>query len=604
MRDKVKKHKTLLCGLAIFAVFLTYYNATSRYLPLGAGPDEPIHNDATTFIYEHYRLPTIPRDEDKMMYSAYGGTRALRPPLPYVVAAATARLLPWAEQDRPHAFRKGAVVLGALTVAIVFYAGLVYFGSYWLALLGATLIGLMPQFAFVASYTNDDIGGIFAATFLFTVLLLIYRRGLSWVNAALLGGAGGLVILAKPSAWIILPAVALLMTVVIRAPWRELWRKGALAAVCAVLAGGWWLGFNVYHYGIGDPLQSKIIREVAERHSRFPTDVQLGFAAHNIGYYDLVVKNHRKFWQATGISTVGNLDWLRLRVGWLEYTLYGMVLALALGYVLVRLARAPCALARNRAGPGADGRRLGIEALFLFAVVFQVYMYLWANIYNDIQLQGKYLLPVFLPVLILFLSALQSVTAWVKARLAANGVEHIVLPVRAIGKAAGAGLIMLVIAAHADALVNYVIPFYQPPAHKLKLTPLRVLTLPRAAVKELHDIKTFELRDAGILIEADGDDPWFVLDIGSTELCNAFIGNSLLRVRYASADDSLIQIFVDEGRGFGDHNAYAQAYKTGENEMIFALRVAECRRIRIDPRVHAGRFTIKELAVARITIGK
>lgn len=604
MRDKAKKYKALWFALAIFAVFLAYYNATSRYLPLGAGPDEAIHNDATTFIYEHYRLPTIPRDEDKMMYSAYGGTRALRPPLPYFVAAAMARLMPWAEQDRPHAFRKGAVVLGALTVTVAFYAGLVYFGSYWLALLGAALIGLMPQFAFIASYTNDDIGGVFAATLMFTALLLIYRRGLNWARAALLGAAGGLVILAKPSAWIVLPAVALLMTVVVRAPWRELWRKGMLAALCAVLAGGWWLGFNVYHYGIGDPLQSKIIREVAERHSRFPTDVQLGFAAQNIGYYDLVVRNHRKFWQATGISTVGNLDWLRLRVGWLEYTLYGMVLALALAYVLYRLLRVPYALARNRAGPGADGRRLGVEVLFVFAVVFQVYMYLWANIYNDIQLQGKYLLPVFLPVLILFLSALQSVTTWVKARLAANGIERVVLPVRSIGKAAGVGLIVLVIGAHADALVNYVIPFYKPPAHKLKLTPLRVLKLPRAAVKELHDIRTFELRDAAILIEADGDDPWFVLDIGAAELCNAFIGNSLLRIRYESTDDSLIQIFVDEGRGFSDRNAYAQGYKKGENEMIFALSVAECGRIRIDPRVHAGRLTIKELAVARITIGR
>ena len=43
--------------------------------------------------------------------------------------------------------------------------------------------------------------------------------------------------------------------------------------------------------------------------------------------------------------------------------------------------------------------------LFLMTV-FQIIMYIRFNLYHDVQVQGKYLLPAFFPVLILFSAAL------------------------------------------------------------------------------------------------------------------------------------------------------------------------------------------------------
>ena len=264
-------------------------------LPHGAGPDWKSNTDVTKFIYEHGRLAVLPDDEESLHFTVYGGTRALRPPLSYLVSAGTAKVLSFTSLDSHTLFRKGSALLCALAVALTFYALSIYFNSYGIGILGATLIGLMPQFTFIASYNNDDSGAIFSATLMLAALMRIYRYGVSNTNAILIGLASGLVVLSKMSAWLLMPFVIVFLIIFFRAPVRSFLRYAAIAGVVFILSGGWWFAFNVYHYGIDDPLQKKITNTLIEQHRRLPPDAGVGFAAQGIGFYELLIENYKNF---------------------------------------------------------------------------------------------------------------------------------------------------------------------------------------------------------------------------------------------------------------------------------------------------------------------
>ncbi|SVD27722.1 uncharacterized protein METZ01_LOCUS380576, partial [marine metagenome] len=118
-------------GLIVFLIFLTYYVSGCLLLPHGTGPDNAAHFDGANFIYQEGRLAIVPRDEEQLHFTAYGSTRALRPPLIYLTAAAVARVLDWSGIDRRHLFRFASALLGALTVTVIFLGLRLYFCSTW-----------------------------------------------------------------------------------------------------------------------------------------------------------------------------------------------------------------------------------------------------------------------------------------------------------------------------------------------------------------------------------------------------------------------------------------------------------------------------------------
>ena len=180
--------RMLLYALVVFVATAGYFHKTSAWLPMGAGPDASAHNNVSAFIYYNGRLPVYPKDEIALEYTHYGGTRAFRPPLSYLVSAATARLLGETPKEQlPWRLRKGSVLLGALAVTATFFALSLYFSSYGIGLLGALLIALMPQFSFIASYNNDDTSAILSATLVFTAFIRILRLGINIRNVLLLG---------------------------------------------------------------------------------------------------------------------------------------------------------------------------------------------------------------------------------------------------------------------------------------------------------------------------------------------------------------------------------------------------------------------------------
>lgn len=445
----------LINAFVIGLIFFFYYSFTGYHLPESAGPDYPASQKAVGFYLEHGRMAVIPEDEAKLTFTKYGNSRVVRPPLAFAGSAILANISPYLEADWTFAYRHASAAFLALTLSFIFIALSMLFSQSSLAFLGVLLVGLMPQYAFTASYLNDDSAAIFASTLMVLAMVWIKQCGISFIRLALLGLAVGLALIAKKTAWLMMPFVAVFYFLFIFNRQRSFIKDNLTLLLFFIIGGGWWLLFNMYHYGWQDPFAFNMLSELTSRHSNVDLS-KYGFKAEGLNMKGLVLLNYKNFIGASFMAVVGHLDWLRLRVGNLQYGFYLVVVLLIAYYFIHHFVCWVCSFFKS------DILTSNIKNIFLnkhiqftwvllAIVMFQLFMYVYHNVYNDIQIQGKYILPVILPLLIFALSGL---------KLMLDGLSEIIHKKHS-QKVIGF-FVVLTIWVHIDALISYVIPFYWP----------------------------------------------------------------------------------------------------------------------------------------------
>ena len=537
MTAKSRPSRGFIGALTAFILATIYFGFTASYLPVGAGPDVYANYSAVAFYSKYKRLAVFPEDENRaeIDYTPYGTTRLLRPPLSFLVSALLAPVSPLGEKASRSvvgskawhlAARTGSVVLCALTVAFVYLGLYWYFGNIWYAVIGSALTGLLPQFTFIASHLNDDSSAIFSATMLFVALILIYQRRLKLPTIVFLGLSVGLVLVSKLSAWLVLPTAGLAFLLFFRIEKKRWLPCGLILITMTIIGGGWWPLFNMSHYGIDDFRAATIQREIAKKHRTLKTFQGRGFIAQGIGFYQLGIKNHKNFIGASLKSTIGNLGRLELRLSSVQYTPYYAVLILAVLYYLMRLlfVSVRCWTGMQEA---TDTRRFIFETLLVGAIVFQVLAYTYRNVYHDIQVQGKYLLPIILPLLVLFLAATRVMGHTFATWLRATGLRSIVLQSHNILQAMALLCVFAFGLAHLDGILRYVRPFYFPFPYSLKIGNFEFLDLDQALWMELHKDISITIQDGAWQIQSTGEDPQLVLP---GHICDRYGKNFLVRV--------------------------------------------------------------------------
>ena len=589
--------------LIIFVAFLVYYLATAITLPYGAGPDYTAHLDAAHFIFDEGRLATLPADEERLHFTVYGATRTSRPPLPYIVAAAAAHSLNWTGIDLHLLFRAGPALLSALTLGLIFATLRLYFNNNWYALGGVLLVGLMPQFTFIASHLNDDCAAIFSVTLTLYCLVRLLHEKSTPSLATMTGIAIGLIILSKFTAWLFLPFAGIALATFARPQVGRWLPCTAFFAIGIIIGGGWWIGFNVWHYGWHDPLLFKIAAQTSLAHMRLEPEAVRSFADEGVTLVGLVIGNYKGFVDETLISTIGNLDWLRLKLGLPQYLLYGLVLGTGLAYLPLRWFAALLSLSR---GDGALRiRRLLFESLLLSAIIFQFFMYARYNLLQEAQVQGKYLLPVLLCPLLLFFAAIEMLGRWRQLRHCLptlafgsplNGVRIALVPVL---------MITVITLVHVDALVRFVIPFYDPPPKALRLGGFHSLDL--TSTHLVHRTENLKLQsdESGWLIDTLTDDGQIEFD---PALCQFFQANNLVQIKLRSDGTGTLQLFWDNGEGFiAREGVFSTTAKIqpGENTLLVAMGTGACKRLRLDPTNAAGQqILLRTFSVAPLSINR
>jgi len=453
-------------GSSLFFAFVAYFSFTAYHLPSSAGPDEVLSIKAADFYYKYNKVATVAEDEDKMVFSPYGNTRLLRPPLGFYLPAAITKFtqaVPFLKElklPKRFTFRLSNALLAASTVLLVFIALFMCFHNAYYATYGALSVGLIPQFGFYASYLNDDMSAIFTASLLSVAMVNLYKNDTSTKAYLFLAFAAGLTVLAKETAWIfVCPAVLFYFCFALKLDKYFIPRHVLMLAVF-ILAGGWWFIFNIYHYGVSDFMLFGPRQYLAEKYATNDIGVEgYGFMQkYGIGMKQLLLLNHADFYGATYKAFIGYLDWMRLKVGNVQYIFYlWVVLAVVLNFFCLVFETIQGYFHKKKLSFGVTTTS-GFEWILYLAIAFQVLLYTKHNVYMDIQVQGKYLMPVIIPIIIL---AFRFIERW-KDRITMNlGRLKIYLLVLV--------LFSTLFLVHLDALVDYIIPFYWP---NLEISPL------------------------------------------------------------------------------------------------------------------------------------
>ena len=174
-----------------------------------------------------------------------------------------------------------------------------------------------------------------------------------------------------------------------------------------------------------------------------------------------------------------------------------------------------------------DTRRFIFETLLVGAIVFQALAYTYRNVYQDIQVQGKYLLPIILPLLVLFLAATRVMSHTLLAWLRAAGLRSITLPSHNIPQAVALLCLFTFGLVHLDGVLRRVLPYYWPPAYSLNSSDFEFLNLDQALWTELHKDISITIQDGAWQIQSAGEDPQLILP---GDICNQYGKNFLVRV--------------------------------------------------------------------------
>ena len=505
------------------------------------------------------------------------------------MSASVAWLINDSKGDHFVELRFGSGLLCALAVVLTFVSLLLLFERYWVALAGSLLFGLLPQLAFIASYTNDDSGAIFAGTAIIFALVLVLRKGLNTVTAIVFGLSTGLVLLAKFTAWLMLPFAAFFLIPYLWKSRLSATKHVAIIFVAMIVGGGWWIGFNIYHYGVDDPFLTQISKQLSEQHARIPDPGNRGDASQGICVSQLILHNYKNFIGESFKATVGNLDWLRLRMGWPQYLLYAIVFTVGFLYMPFRLIGMKLFDVRHQANE-IEGITYFYFILFLM-VIFQICMYIRFNIFHDVQIQGKYLLPVFLPVLVLFSAAIN-----VLAKLTDGHDQPADTALKIL---LGALAFIIIIGAHVHALQAYVLPYYFQQPRIFRASQPQYLNLTNLKFVETSVDLELSVVDGGILAKSTSRDPQILL---RSKYCRWLSANSIIHVGLEARTKGVIKIYIDQGNGFSESSVIGREYMPGENQIVVPFGIHDCKAIRLDPSAQPGEVVIKRFGITSMHI--
>ncbi len=575
-------HRPILIGTLLFIVSLVYYANAAVNFPTVFNLDNHLNHAATRYLVEHHKLPVVSADNADITFSEIGTTRSLRPPFTYIVSAIVAELAGGHVESQILQQRLGASLIGALTVLVIFVGFYVAFNHTGLAMFGALAIGSLPKFVFLASCNNDDIGAIFSASLLFSSVLALVRYGSkTWVLIALALSCG-FVLQTKYSAWLTLPWLIGFSLILLKPVWRKLLRLLPVLLLVGVLAGGWWLAFNMINYGVTDPTALVHAAELQSELSDLKPNSQ-GYRSSGVSAFDLL-SNRDQFLSKSYKSFIGYLEWLELEMGLSAYLFYGMLFLV--GFIGVAFA-----FASKEPSPRKELFYLDIVVVLM--IVSQCLFYLHHNLVRDIQPQARYLLPIVMPLMYLFLRAVEH---------APNSVVTLGLGSRTYGfkSVASAGLIVTCVLVHMVTMTTSITPAYAArPFHSTVTSPKRFDIQKSFNIVSASDM-AYEYREGKLALQRTGNGvPTLTLD---SSFCELLPLNALITLNVSSLSKGGITLRLDKNKQGRYDNIVWRSFSAGRSAAIISISSEGCTGAKITLAKRTNKITLDSLQISELKI--
>ena len=566
----------------LFVLFFSgYFGYLSQKLPEGAGPDENAHLSAAQFIYEQGRLPVYPQDAEELYYSIFGATRSFRPPLIYIAAAQIHHLSDALSVKFEQPYRIANSLAGGLTAFFLFLALAVYTHRIGLAVCFTTAFMLMPQIGFLFSYLNADGPAIMACALILLSVCILLKKGCNGLTLAFFGFACGILSLCKVTAWIFcLPVCLFTLIFIIRSPARIV-KPFFIIFICFALTAGWRIVFNVQNHGLDNPFNWNLDNEINLRHAVVNLDDVVNYKVQGKSYLDLLT-NYDNFLSRTFLSFVGQLDWLRLRVGPAQYMTYALLIAAGLFASLL-------IVLKTLIKPNGRNSEHYFELSIVAGSVFLFFMYMQFNINNDIQTQGKYVLPAFTGILIILVSFTHRLINYFSSYLFTPLFKKSVMMISL------AGLLYI----HVQGLYKYVIPFYYTNAYvdtqAAAFTPIPFLNIQSA---QTEDLELLQKSNTFVQYKVTGADPKLYIENLNINLEPQLIH---LKIKVNNSKSNYYQFYWDSGAGMSEQTVVKGFMPKGENIIYQILPVSSISHLRFDLGTPNSTFTIHAFGYSKLS---
>ena len=390
--------------LFLISVFILY-TMWAILIPFGECPDEPFRYKIPDYIYQFGKLPK--GDTPYVMDDAWGISYAFTPILSYMVSAVFMKITSIFTTDLQ------AIQLAARMASVFFSVGTAYFtirigkklfrGIYsWMFII---LVTLLPQFIFISAYVNCDALCIFSVAWIIYAILEGNEKKWSFRSTIFLGVGIGICLLSYYNAYggILMAAVFCVLSVLTD---KEIEKKGIFLAkrigwvVLAVLiVAGWWFIRSYIIYD-GDILGLTASRKCGELHA-----------------VEELKPHNRQTPSKMGYS----LGYMLKEMGWIHYSVDGFIGRF--GWFLVALPAASYIIVKVLFVAGIAGNvftkkireiyEVKQKVLFHIALVGSIIITVGISVYysyfNDFQPQGRYCLPMWIPLAVFITAGLSGI---------------------------------------------------------------------------------------------------------------------------------------------------------------------------------------------------
>lgn len=383
--------------IMIGVCFLLYFS-WSVIIPFNHAPDEYMRYSIPDFIYQYGKLPT--GDDERIRNEIWGFSYGFLPVLSYMVSALfmkIAGIFSTAEAVLLGAARFASVCFSLGTVCFSIKIGNLLFEKPY-ARLFVVSVAFLPQFVFISSYVNTDAFGIFTVSWIIYAMLQGKSKKWRLKDCIFLGAGIGLCLLSYYNCYgIIVTAILYCVKSVlddkeIKDKTRFILTRCLWVFLAAALVSGWWF-FRSFMLYDGDIFGLRALSECKELYAQDAYKPSNISTPHKMGVSLPYMIFTMRWLSRSILSFIGVFDYLSLYLHDSSYRIIKLLFILGAFGWFIHLGR------WRRENPKYNN--LTLHIVMILMCIITVSLSLYNSYFNDFQPQGRYLLPMLLPLNIL-----------------------------------------------------------------------------------------------------------------------------------------------------------------------------------------------------------
>lgn len=395
----VNKNKDIYVELAFLLFIFSFYFLWAMILPLNGGPDEAMRYQISEFIYKNGYLP---HGGDPALRTIWGISYAFTPTLSYIIGALFMKLASFFKDNSYTLLVSARLVSVLCSVGTGFVciqiSKKVFNGIYrWIFVM---LVSLLPQFIFISTYVNNDAFAIFSTSIIVYSWILGLETNWNYKSCTILAIGISLCLLSYYNAYgFILVSVVIFITSNLlkngkRINFGLFLKKGLYISLIVFILSGWWFIRNYIIYD-GDFIGLKTSNIYAEKYAIdiLKPSNRLTIKTMGISIFDALFK---KGWIKTSYkSFIGMFGGMSIPLYNWMYGFYSIIFIVGVIGILLLLKR----------HISLKNKKVIIKIEFIFnlcmvlSCIIPVILSFYYSYNNDYQPQGRYCLPMIVPLM-------------------------------------------------------------------------------------------------------------------------------------------------------------------------------------------------------------